>query len=211
MFNDYFKLNQAVVEGIKTNTRRITCDDLVTLNTGDKVMPDEIFLKDDVWYYRFKNGYISKMIKSHLPGYKVGEIVAIAQSYKNAGIEYVTNKDGSLCHASTTAGWNNKMFVRADLMPRQICITNLRAERLQDISDEDCLKEGVVVDEPKIAGAVKSYYPCKYLQSCANEVGFGRVFNTPREAFAYLINKVSKKGTWESNPFVWVYDFELVK
>ena len=36
-------------------------------------------------------------------------------------------------------------------------------------------------------------------------------FDTPREAFAALIDKVSGKGTWESNPYVWVYEFELMK
>lgn len=33
----------------------------------------------------------------------------------------------------------------------------------------------------------------------------------PREAYASLIDKVSGKGTWDSNPYVFVYDFELVK
>lgn len=35
-------------------------------------------------------------------------------------------------------------------------------------------------------------------------------FPNPCEAFAVLIDKVSGKGTWESNPYVFVYDFELV-
>ena len=34
---------------------------------------------------------------------------------------------------------------------------------------------------------------------------------TPREAYAVLIDLISGKGTWLSNPFVFVYDFELVK
>ena len=32
---------------------------------------------------------------------------------------------------------------------------------------------------------------------------------SPRDAFADLIDKVSGKGTWEENPFVWVYEFKL--
>ena len=50
--------------------------------------------------------------------------------------------------------------------------------------------------------------------------------NTPRDAtglvsgkpkryyrtrYAALIDKISGKGTWENNPWVFVYDFELVK
>ena len=35
-------------------------------------------------------------------------------------------------------------------------------------------------------------------------------FPTAREAFWYLIDKVSGKGTWESNPLVAAYSFELI-
>ena len=98
-----------------------------------------------------------------------------------------------------TSGWNNKMFVRADLMPHQIRITNVRIEQLQDITDEDCLKEGIrkVVNEN---GIYTQYY-----------VGYSACFENPREAFAHLINKVSRKDVWNENQYVFVYDFELVK
>ena len=91
------------------------------------------------------------------------------------------------------------MFVAPSLMPHQIQITDVRVERLQDISDEDCLKEGIrkVVNENNID---VQYY-----------VGHDACFETPREAFAHLIDKVSGKGTWNSNPYVWVYDFGLMK
>ncbi len=39
----------------------------------------------------------------------------------------------------------------------------------------------------------------------------GFYFNSPCEAFAALIDKVSGKGTWDRNPFVVVYEFEIVK
>lgn len=37
------------------------------------------------------------------------------------------------------------------------------------------------------------------------------VADTPREAYAALIDRISGKGTWESNPFVFAYEFERVK
>lgn len=33
----------------------------------------------------------------------------------------------------------------------------------------------------------------------------------PCEAYSVLIDRISGKGTWDSNPYVFVYDFELVK
>lgn len=32
----------------------------------------------------------------------------------------------------------------------------------------------------------------------------------PQEAYAFIIDKINCKGTWERNPFVLVYEFELV-
>ena len=37
-----------------------------------------------------------------------------------------------------------------------------------------------------------------------------KINNDSRDAFAELIDKVSGKGTWESNPYVFVYEFELI-
>ena len=212
MFNDRFGLTQAVLDGRKTQTRRITCDDLVTLNTGYKVMPEEIFCEEGIWYYKFKNGHIAQMIKSHLPKYKIGEVVAVAQSYRECD---GFRKPGiprwneiAIAVGAVGIGWDNKMFVRANLMPHQIRITNVRIERLQDISDEDCLKEGIY---PYYYGDEKEK---RFYEIPPNGYSFdGTDFHypTPREAFAHLIAKVSGKGTWERNPYVFVYDFELVK
>lgn len=128
------------------------------------------------------------------PKYHQDEVVAVAQPYKDVFTEGLVNP------FVAKAGWNNKMFVRADLMPNQIRITNVQVEMMQDISDEDCRKEGI----DYVGGYSESYY-----------FGYGveniRLGNSYREAFATLIDKVSGKGTWQSNPWVFVYEFELVK
>lgn len=95
------------------------------------------------------------------------------------------------------------MFVAANLMTHQIRMTDVRVERLQDISDEDCLKEGIIYS--------KEYaLPYGFMDIKApNRVFF--YYDNPREAFAHLINKVSRKDVWILNPYVFVYDFKLVK
>lgn len=134
----------------------------------------------------------------HAP-YKVGEVVAVAQCYLDIGGPQF-DKFGY-----DVPGNTNKMFVKAELMPHKIKITNVRIEQLQDISDEDCLREGI------------SHYTSADAQNTESGFGFQSykgglyLFGTARDAFATLIDKVSGKGTWESNPYVWVYDFELVK
>ena len=191
MFNDKMELTKAVLDGRKMQTRRIM--------KGKPLLPtDEIesagILGDEVQI--IANGGES-LITMKLP-YKHDEVVAVAQSYK-AVFEEQQDDTLEMLDLALSTGWDNKMFVRANLMPHKIRITNVRIERLQDISDEDCLKEGVrkVVNEN---GIDVQYY-----------VGHDACFETPREAFARLIDKVSGKGTWERNPYVFVYDFELIK
>lgn len=139
------------------------------------------------------------------PLYSVGEVVAISQRYKEAGVDFIPEEDEEFgCYnfpADQTPGWTNKMFVRADLMPHHIRIVNIKLETLQGITDEDCMKEGIT---SWICRRKRSY---GFFDE-ANDKFIPQ--STPREAFASLINKISGKGTWESNPLVWVYEFELI-
>ena len=129
------------------------------------------------------------------------QIVAVAQCYMDLGYsgtaldrdpKDIMNVRGTL---KQSAGWNNKMFVRAEACKHQIQITDIRIERLQDISEEDCMKEGIYRDY-----ADTEFPPREFYDYDGNN---GNGFNTPRAAFASLINKVSGRGTWDRNPFVW--------
>ena len=297
MFNDKYILTQAVLDGTKTMTRRLlkvpkTCNgkevysfNVLTNNAGTQCVD----LVDE-------NGDVLGIWKPH---YEVGEIVAIAQSYKevypNADFEMVGDD-----FMTESAGWTNKMFVRAELMPHHIRITDVKVERLQELSDEDCIKEGVgaflkVICEKasgkyekksdniywitgrgydqslsychncarkevealnqKIGKGYEKYiidggwgvedeHPC-FCEKCGKPLLFDFCGNVDlelpnldlryesdlyilnqilsqddedaekviryfaREAFASLIDKISGKGTWESNPWVVAYSFEL--
>lgn len=208
MFNDRYGLTQAVIEGRKTETRR-------------EIKTPRTFRGQDVngfWVYRRPGSreVIEVCMKDYndaeieggqiRPKYDFDEIVAVLQSYKDAGVnpDYIVSykKDGTPITAIQSPGWNNKMFTRADLMPHQIRITDIRIERLQDITDESCLREGI-----QFHHISQSYYvDYRNKTGCRSWLG-----STPREAFEALIDKVSVRGTWESNPYVVVYEFELVK
>ena len=212
MFNDRYGLTEAVLDGSKTQTRR-----LLTLTLHKKadrgnalieVSPSKVFFEDGKWKFVYDD-YVFFLPKENYPKYRVGEVVAVAQSYRDCG---GINKDGRLnwdviaeAKGASNAGWDNKMFVRADLMSHQIRITSVRIERLQDISDEDCLKEGII--KKWHAPACKNYYyvPGVEVKSVKD------VHDTPQEAFAQLTNKVNRKDVWQENPYVFVYDFELLK
>lgn len=208
MFSDKYSLTEAVLEGRKTQTRRIVSEKLLDKWTNYDDFCNSVCVGDISITRQYFNENDFFFDNSH---YKFDEIVAIAQRYKDIvekrdeaqevldlykiGEKYLTMEEMG-------AGWSNKMFVAADLMPHHIRITNVRVERLQDISDEDCLREGI--EERRDP----------YLK----ELEYG-IYNgnkpillkpTPRDAYAALIDKISGKGIFQSNPFVFVYEFELV-
>lgn len=197
MFNDRYGLTQAVIEGRKTMTRRpikviYDCDTA----PSDKLTIMKVFDNGTIWATESR--------------YKVGEVVAVAQRYSAiaAGhpdvdtflLQVAKAHKISIESVQELAGWNNKMFTKAELMPHQIRITGIRCELLRDISDACCLKEGI-----RYVPKINKFY---FEDVCREESFY---FDNHREAFASLIDRVSGKGTWGSNPWVVVYEFELVK
>lgn len=190
MFNDKYCLTQAVLNGTKTMTRRV-------LKEGTPLGNWEETAK-------------------HLP-YKVGDIVAIAQSYNDIYNEleaqgnWVSNewwiKASDSVGLDTSVGCRNKMFVRAGFMIHHIKITNVKVERLQDISDDDILREGIRKDP--FADGCMFFYDRTFVRDKKRCVE--PIYNsTARRAFASLMYKIIGGRTWESNPWVVAYSFELV-
>ncbi len=145
MFNDKYGLTAAVLAEIKKQTRRI-------INATPKDPKIAYGLEEESGYVHLLDGY-TVVAKSR---FKVGEVVAVAQPYSyldGKSDKFLNEWCGAVaCDGMNGAGYNNKMFVKAKLMPHRIEITN-----------------------------------------------------------AALIDKISGKGTWERNPYVFVYNFKLVK
>ena len=198
MFNDRYGFTQAVLEGRKTQTRRIA------------------FKRD---MEPLMQGITSESLIAVRSRYKLGETIAIAQKYddliKDDEFYRLCGIHGMPLECiKYEKGCTNKMFVRTDLMPHHIRITRIRVERLQDISVKDCLAEGICHTD--IKGALWGVAPIKGegpTGTCENHSVFGRgpwhMYSSVRRAYAALIDRISGKGTWDSNPYVFVYDFEI--
>lgn len=214
MFNDHCGLTEAVLAGRKTMTRRIINCPKMFKGMEDLMLEFNKRPGKDFYYDCMvcdADGHDLGQLP--LP-YEVGDVVAIAQCYSNISdrhddwlynkcAEMGINADNLLYEA----GWFNKMFVKADLMLHQIRITDLWFERLQAISDEDCLKEGIHVHNPEPGNP--NFIGYAYDATPGTNVKRWW-FHTPREAFAALINRVSGPHTWDGNPWVIAYTFELV-
>lgn len=206
MFNDKYSLTQAVLDGRKTMTRRVIS------------YPSKFRGQNVAGYYvcRKPSGELvevclhdedERMIDAGqiFPKFKVGEVVAIAQSYKDSSYDpNALDRDpkdlGIRGFMRDSAGWNNKMFVKSYACKHHIKITNVKVERLQDISEEDCEKEGI-----QYLGLEYEHYG----DPMYSFEGSDTYYTCAKDAFSRLIDKISGKGTWKRNPLVWVYEFKL--
>lgn len=190
-FSEVYGLQQAVLDMRKTMTRRIIPKSMI-----ERVMKFQREYYDATFDYLtgkelFNHYFFTEKIEN--PPFNVGEIVAIAQKYQD-----IYNDECNPLQFPAGAGWNNKMYVKPGLMPHHIQFNNVWIEQLQEIIDDDCEKEGLF-----------SEFQCNtHLWTFG---GASKFYYTPREAYAALIDCISGKGTWQSNPWVFAYGFELIK
>lgn len=209
LFNDQVALTAAVLEGRKTQTRRVVLQKLLDRAEEYAGQYTMSWQKDEARVeYLLRNA-----------PYKVGEVVAVSQSYKDIYTEMMLNvgenflgtiyEKFQIGYVENSPAWGNKMYVCAELMPHKVEITSVGVRRLQYISDKDCMAEGVQkVSTPYgtryVAGGVK--VPDREVPISSN-----CSFTTPKDAFAALIGRTCGKLTWNMNPCVYVFEFKLVQ
>ena len=190
MFNDQYGLTQAVLEGRKTQTRRIAYQEPFKRNFNSGFCTEG----KDKGKLTINDGN-EIVAKSH---YKIGEVVAVAQRYCDIPMD--SSIKIILCKHP---GWNNKMFVTAKTMPHQIKIVNIRVQHLQDISTDDCMKEGII---------------CSHIDGISDAFSYDATndskrkkcwYDSPIVAYWMLCNKLHL--IWNFNTLVFVYDFKLIK
>lgn len=198
MFSDKFGLTRAVEYGRKTVTRR-----LVTERDQERAL-------------RCIDDYAARGIRltpyealAMVAPYQVGDIVAVPMSYETIYYNYMDDqlKAASYWYSySDKPGWTNKMFVKADECPLRIMIDGVRLECVADISDEDCMREGVCACECNIA-----YYIHVKGKRGNKDVFLQKNFATPQDAFGYLFAGSRWKKVKKENPLVYRYAVHVVK
>jgi hypothetical protein len=187
---------QAILEGRKTMTRRICKHKL-----DDRGYRLTNYLED----------YHGNKIKQSV---EIGDILWVREAFSESDPLYEYRADYG--ENVVGHGWRPSLF-----MPKQACriwleVTNVRLERLQDISEMDAIAEGLescVADLSKFgarAVGMKLYrdygrknnslkdYPC-------NGFEFAKI------SFETLWQSINGANSWEENPWVWVYEFKQVE
>jgi hypothetical protein len=148
--------------------------------------------------------------------YNIGDILWVRETFQhtkilninpedeNYGYVYRASENGEEFEKNTDHWtWKPNMF-----MPKEACrlfleVVSVRVEQLNRISDDDCLAEGIKKYEDELFGYLfHNYNKGDCLQS---------KFNSPQQSYKSLWENINGTGSWEKNPYVWVYDFDIIK
>jgi hypothetical protein len=188
VFNDAFGQTEGVISGRISQYRRPVPDDGV--KKLNYIFKTQDVLGADGRIKALPNNY-DKFVKRYTQ-WKVGDVMAVEQSYKSVWQMFNSDDYKSLCECKP--GWRTKYMAKAEFLPYVITINELRLERLRDMTCADALRCGVVM-----AGDTGEY---------TNAGLDPETFKTAEEA--YIAAFFKERGLqWGDNPWCWVYEFNL--
>lgn len=184
---------QAILAGRKTQTRRIIKPQPEQSNVILDGIKQNVFMLKDC---ATPNGWL----QHKLHDFKIGDILWVRETFVS-----IIHLDGSIqYYYKAGKNWAFKIFWKPSIhMPKEAArifleVSNVRVERLQDISEDDAIAEGI--ERVSIAPFVHRFK--NYL--CNNK------FIGPKESFKTLWMKINGIDSWKANPWVWVYEFKQV-
>jgi hypothetical protein len=198
---------QAILEGRKTMTRRTV------------KLPKNWIPEDDLWDWVALQDFHPEIFK-----YKVGDVLWVRETFysgyvldendnvpDNAPLEYWyfadtrDSRPGDMSDEKCMFLFGNDKKIWPSwkpsiFMPKAACrifleITDVKVERLQDISEEDAINEGVEL----LPNNRYKYYLSEYFD-CINAV----------HSFQTLWKSINGAESWEANPFVWAIEFKQI-
>jgi hypothetical protein len=185
---------RAIIEGRKTQTRRVI-KKTVDFTSQDKLP------KNWIWAKHMLPDEDAEFIGVPACPYgQVGDKLWVRETWDVRFLEGVSEKQ--LCFRADMTSINCPDNFKGELnynwrpsifMPRWASrilleVVSIRVERLQDISEEDAIAEGIS----------KNMFPIDGLYFAS-------------QLFAELWNEINgKKHPWESNPWVWVVEFKRI-
>lgn len=178
---------QAILDGRKTMTRRVI-----------KPQPDEDglakFLPTRQWHDTDARVY-------KCPYGKPGDILWVRETFANLNADFPTNPKCYVYKADDLQGnsygpvtWKPSIHIPKEACRLFLKVTDVRVERLQEISEDDAKAEGI----EKMSGYYRDY--------------LNRGGNLPPYAsFQSLWQSINGPESWDANPWVWVIQFERIQ
>jgi hypothetical protein len=183
---------QAILDKRKTQTRRIIKPQPIEATYG-KMMYGELELT-------------MNSLKNHSK-YQIGDIIWVRETWQYSDdLEHPYLYKQKELEELTPAFFKLMTWKPSIFMPKEVCrtflvCTDVRVERLNDISEKDAIAEGIIE------------YAYGYWKNYTSLFSGGRPktnidFKSPCDSFKTLWQSINGKGSWEANPWVWAYDFK---
>lgn len=189
---------KAILDGRKTQTRRLI-KGVEKANRYKGHWQPEL---DGIEVYDFQTGNLLGEISVKCK-YNVGDILWVRETWQHIGYgTYNFRADGGERKYGTNgARWMPSIFMPKDACRLFLKVTKIKVQRLQDISEDDAMAEGV--EEDIIYN--KDFSETKAWKSYVKRFDICEV---ARISYHTLWEKINGHGSWEKNPFVWVIEFE---
>jgi hypothetical protein len=181
---------RAYLDGLKTQTRRIVKDtdvrDVGAFGVAAYVTSRDVMERGRVIGHRD----VTKTCPYGGPGDRLWAKETFV--FRSKHERYYYRADHSVHDPYAHDGWRPSIFMPRKASRITLEITAVRLERLQEISEEDAIAEGV---ERNVDDGVTYWGP----------IGEGHV--DPRVAYRWLWEDINGRGSWDANPWVWAISF----
>ena len=197
---------KAILDGRKTQIRR-----LIKNNKKAGLLENRGYFYRDKFSYNATNNFDdfgkNKIVKL-CSKYQTGDILYVKETFNLNGdcwgVAYPLKINYKADSKENGFKWISSNIMRKEYARIFLKVTNVRVERLQNISDEDCLKDGIE--------NVTNYNPIELHRKFDTFRFNGCCYNSAKYAFKNIWNSTAKDGyKWEDNPYVFVYEFERVE
>ena len=205
---------KAILDGRKTVTRRRVGEKVCIVREDQKINKN---LNGEFELYNITTRCGLPQNVFFKPPYQPGDILYVRETWSDhyvpdeegkAKLEYCYKADGTDIKGECLPGENNRWYPSIH-MPKEAAriflrVTDVRVERLQDITNEQILKEGVNKD------AIRHYI--KQMPSETGEWIRAAYLVEWSQLWDSTIKRTDlNRYGWEANPWVWVIEFKRVE
>lgn len=191
---------RAILAGRKSCTRRI-CKD-----ANEYTVPDMEFYNADKRTYAVHNFADKEQMEQLSTAERTcpictGDILYVRETWKEAPKGYYYYEDWQKDDIADVTKWKPSIHMPKEAARIWLKVTNVRVERLQEITEVQAKREGIQYDECPTGFAWKQ------------ETDMHNCYTTPIGAMQALWNSTIKKSDldrygWDASPWVWVIEFE---
>lgn len=196
---------KALLEGQKTQTRRVLKPQ--PKNSTEKIVFDTTWHFSQIKCIGTSPNMYEVLQSWKCPYGEIGDVLWVRETIVDDQETGWIYKDGEPCnYLNQITFQNGRSYIPSIYMPFDAArifleIIDIRVERLQDISDNDAIAEGIAEQDHKLLPKGWKDYMDDHI---------GVPFTSPKGSFRSLWKSINGLDSWDANPWVWVIEFKRI-